>query len=541
MPDPADTGAVPPNLLGENLATIPNLGDNLPENLGGVHGVEGLSQNGSDSTETTDLEKIVQYMRTAERDFWRALPQDFLIKLDNLDPVFRSQWLRLSIKKANKYMDEWEQGSRHFLNLTENYDRDVKRCDAQLDQMISIIMLANNKLSELVETENKNARPAPSQPGTPPSQQPNQPTSTTMVKLDLASFSGRNALDFLPWYQAFKASVLDTKLPAVQKMIYLNHYCTGPARAAIEQFQLTEENLQPAIQTLKDRFNRPDQILNGTFNKIIAIPRLPSNSDTFQLRRFFDTITTSLSIIKSQDNSYENQPHLLLCAIKAKIPASVLRDFERHRQQAILQTPTQADNTKTLQFFMDFLKLYVKTEEVINDRDLLASKKEFSFVKSNNSFYKSDNRQDYKSKPTFYQPDRDKNGVPRPRNSTGHTFVTHKSNSKPHQPKKATVNTVQTKNHTPCFFCAGSHPSRFCKLAATDSLKAFNKAAEAKVCKKCFDHPYNVPCPFPNIKCNKCSRTSHNQLVCVPVTHLNSKFNNKPQQPKRPIDNSRKQ
>ena len=89
-----------------------------------------------------------------------------------------------------------------------------------------------------------------------------------MVKLDLQTFSGRNALDFLPWFQAFKASVWDTKLPDVQKIIYLHHYCTGPARAAIEQFQLTEENLQPAIQTLKERFNRPDQVLNGTFNKI---------------------------------------------------------------------------------------------------------------------------------------------------------------------------------------------------------------------------------------------------------------------------------
>ena len=62
MPDPADMGAVPPNLLGENLAAIPDLGGHLPENLGGVHGVEGLSHNGSDSTETTDLEKIVEYM-----------------------------------------------------------------------------------------------------------------------------------------------------------------------------------------------------------------------------------------------------------------------------------------------------------------------------------------------------------------------------------------------------------------------------------------------------------------------------------------------
>ena len=517
MPDPADTGPVPHNLLDPNLPAQLNI-NNIPENLGGGHGVENLSIN--DSDETTDMEKICEYMKTAERDFWRALPENFLIKLNKLDPEFHTQWLKLTITKATKYLDEWEQGSRHFLNLTEHFDRDVKRCDDQLHTMTSILMLANKKLSDLMEHNKQTAKPLPSPSGGPTS----QPTSS-MVKLDLQTFSGRNAMDFIPWFQAFKASILDTKLPNVQKIIYLHHYCTGPARAAIEQFQLTEENLEPAIQTLKDRFNRPDQIINGTFNKLIAIPRLLPNSDTFQLRRFYDTITTSLSIIKSQDTSYENQPHLLLCAIKAKIPATVLRDFERHRQQTLLQSPTQVDKVKTLTFFMDFLKLYVKTEEVVNDRDLLASQKEFSFVKSNNHYYKQDNKPTYRPKPTTYPPIKDKNGVPKPRYSNGMSFATQKQASQPKHPHKAIVNATQTKNHTPCFFCSGPHTSRFCKLASADTVKAFHKAADARVCKKCFDHPGNIPCRLTNIKCTKCSKDSHHQLVCVPLNVLQNKYN----------------
>ena len=537
MPDPAESGAVPPNLLGENLANL-NI-HNLPENLGGTNGIDNLSShNDTESTETTDLEKICQYMRTAERDFWRALPEDFLIKLDKLDPEFHIQWLKLTVAKANKYMDEWEQGSRHFLNLTENFDRDVKRCDEQLSTMTSILMLANKKLSDLIQQDKQAAKPLPSSSGGPSS----HPISASMVKLDLQTFSGRNALDFLPWFQAFKASVLDTKLPDVQKIIYLHHYCTGPARAAIEQFQLTEENLQPAIQTLKERFNRPDQVLNGTFNKIIAIPRLPPTSDTFQLRRFYDTITTSLSIIKSQDTSYDHQPHLLLCAIKAKIPATVLRDFERHCQQTLLQTPTDVEKTKTLSFFMDFLKLYVKTEEVVNDRDLLASQKEFSFVKSNNHYYKQDNKPPYRPKPSSYQPSRDKNGVPRPRHSNGMSFATQKTIPQHKHQKKATVNTTQSKNLTPCFFCSGSHTSRFCKPASADPLKAFNKAADARVCKKCFDHPSNTPCRLTNIKCSKCSKDSHHSLVCVPLHVLQNKYNlNRMPQTNNPTTRQRRQ
>ena len=538
MPDPADTGPVPPNLLGNNLPQQIN-NNHIPENLGGEHGVENLSLN--DSDETTDIEKVCEYMRTAERDFWRALPQNFLIKLNKLNPDFHVQWLKLTVTKATKYLDEWEQGSRHFLNLTEFFDRDVKRCDEQLDTMTSILMLANKKLSELI-AKDKQAANSSSQSGATPSQPTQQPAFTSMVKLDLQTFSGRNPLDFLPWFQAFKASVLDTKLPDVQKIIYLHHYCTGQARAAIEQFQLTKENLQPAIQTLKDRFDRPDQILHGTFNKIMAIPRLPPNSDTFQLRRLYDTITTSLSIIKSQDTSYEKQPHLLLCAIKAKIPATVLRDFERHRQQTLLRTPTDIDKAKTLSFFMDFLKLYVKTEEVVNDRDLLASQKEFSFVKSNNHYYKQENRPPYRPKPNSYQPIKDKNGVPKPRYSNGMSFATQRQVSRPKPPQKATVHTTQAKNHTPCFFCSGPHTSRFCKLASADTLKAFNKAADARVCKKCFDHPANITCRLTNIKCSKCSKDSHHHLVCVPLQVLQNKYgSNRSPQTNNPTNRPRRQ
>ena len=534
MPDPIISGEVPENLLNneqpppnptadQNTNQQQHLHDNtLPEALGGGGGVEALHSE-TDSTETTELEKICQTMKTAERDFHRALPHNFLTALNKLNPAIQQHWLQHNMTKAEKYLNEWEEASRLFLNLTEFYDRDLIRCDQQLNSMTAVLLIAKEKFADFTEKKKQSHQASSNQPPTNPNQSPTQPTSASMVKLDLATFSGRNALDFLPWFQAFKASVLDTKFPAVQKMIYLNHYCTGQAKAAIEQFQLTAENLDPAIQVLKDRFNRPDQILNGTFNKLIAIPRLPNNSDTFQLRRFFDTITTSLSIIKNQDNSYDKQPHLLLCAIKAKIPAPILRDFERHRQQTILHSPTQPDNTKSLPFFMNFLKVYVNTEEVIQDRDLIASKKEFGFVKSNVPSFRQNSNNNTNSPRQQSNQYRDRNGVPRPHHIEGQTFASNRQRPQSKQiHKKAIVNSTQSQNSQKCFFCGQKHNSNQCRQASTDPIKAYQKAMDARVCKKCFDHPYQTRCPLAPSVCSRCSNPSHHRLVCVPPNYLQS-------------------
>ena len=342
----------------------------VPEALGGAGGIQSF-QSEATSLETTELEGVCETMKMAERDFWRALPEDFLRQLGKLDPAFQTHWLQLNMSRAQKYLNEWEDASRIFLNLTQFYDRDLKRCDNQLDSMTAVLMMATKKLADLTQTIKQ---PSPAPP--PPEHEPS--ASASMVKLDLATFSGYNALEFLPWFQAFKAAVLDTQLPPVQKMIYLNHYCTDQARDTIEQFQITGENLQLALKVLKERFHRPDLILNGTFNKLVALPRLDNLSDVYQLRKFYDTVQTSLSIIKSQDNSYEQQPHLLLCTLKAKMSDNILRDFERHCHQIKLHDPSKIEKTKTLPFFMDFFRHYVTTEETINDRHLLPSKKEFA-------------------------------------------------------------------------------------------------------------------------------------------------------------------
>ena len=80
MPDPIISGEVPENLLNneqpppnptadQNTNQQQHLHDNtLPEALGGGGGVEALHSE-TDSTETTELEKICQTMKTAERDF----------------------------------------------------------------------------------------------------------------------------------------------------------------------------------------------------------------------------------------------------------------------------------------------------------------------------------------------------------------------------------------------------------------------------------------------------------------------------------------
>ena len=64
----------------------------------------------------------------------------------------------------------------------------------------------------------------------------------------------------------------------------------------------------------------------------------------------------------------------------------------------------------------------------------------------------------------------------------------------------------------------------------------------ARVCKKCFDHPSNTPCRLTNIKCSKCSKDSHHSLVCVPLHVLQNKYNlNRMPQTNNPTTRQRRQ
>lgn len=90
----------------------------------------------------------------------------------------------------------------------------------------------------------------------------NEPTTpqVNLPKLNLPRFGG-NPLEFFPFWERFEVAVNSTKIPDVNKFIYLKSVLDGDALAAVRGLAMTPDNYGVAKEIILDRFGRKEKII----------------------------------------------------------------------------------------------------------------------------------------------------------------------------------------------------------------------------------------------------------------------------------------
>ena len=144
-----------------------------------------------------------------------------------------------------------------------------------------------------------------------------------LPKIDLPTFDG-NVLCWQPYYQSIKVSVVDNSaLAEVQKLEYLMRSLKGPAAEAVKGFAVVQENYQPVLEALKERFGHPRLILDAHIRSLIHLPRLNSD-DALSMRKFYDQVVGHVRSVESMGEKFNSETlaPVLVPLIVDKLPKS---------------------------------------------------------------------------------------------------------------------------------------------------------------------------------------------------------------------------
>ena len=230
------------------------------------------------------------------------------------------------------------------------------------------------QMDQHTETINKLSKPSERVP------------SVKLPKLDLKCFSG----DRMKWYEfwdTFECTVhSNSKLTNIEKFSYLQSKLVGEAKNAISGLSLCNDNYKVAIELLKERFGRKQDIIDIHYREMMTID--PPNNKTESLRRFLDVMEKHLRSLEVMGENI-NQ-HMFISMIKSKLPQDVLLQME-------VQKGTSTE--WTVDRLRERLRAYIVAREHTEQESKQEQKKPWSQKPSNSAGY----RHDITLKPQFRQ------------------------------------------------------------------------------------------------------------------------------------------
>ncbi|MCP3659751.1 MAG: DUF1759 domain-containing protein, partial [Bacteroidetes bacterium] len=149
-----------------------------------------------------------------------------------------------------------------------------------------------------------------------------------LPKLNLPRYNG-DVTRYTSFWQSFESSIHnnDTISP-VNKLNYLVNLLEGPAHRALAGLELTEENYQNAIETLKSRFGNKQMIITSHMQALLKLQNSP-NDKVSQLRYIYDNINIHVRGLKSLGMSEEKYGSLLVPIIMSRMPREITLQVAR--------------------------------------------------------------------------------------------------------------------------------------------------------------------------------------------------------------------
>ncbi|XP_078374406.1 uncharacterized protein LOC144657946 [Oculina patagonica] len=148
-----------------------------------------------------------------------------------------------------------------------------------------------------------------------------------LPKLTLPRFKG----DITRWntfWDSFNSAIhSNTEISDVDKFSYLKSLLDGPASRAIQGLNLTNGNYTSAVELLKERFGKPQQIISAHMDELLKIHT--ANDKPHSLRIIYDKISVHTRGLASLGVSSKEYGSLLIPVIMSKLPSEIRIEIAR--------------------------------------------------------------------------------------------------------------------------------------------------------------------------------------------------------------------
>ena len=118
------------------------------------------------------------------------------------------------------------------------------------------------------------------------------------------------------------------------KMNYLVNSLEGPAHKAIKGLAITEENYEKAVEILKSRFGRSQEVIYSHMQELLKLQSHP-NDNIAQIRAMYDNIVVQVRGLESLGITSENYGPLLIALIMTRLPEDIQLQVSRISSMSI--------------------------------------------------------------------------------------------------------------------------------------------------------------------------------------------------------------
>ena len=220
---------------------------------------------------------------------------------------------------------------------------------------------AERFISQLTKDEEAELRSVEDRTPLKECRESNSSSNLKLPKFTLPEFHG-NMIEWVSWWDQFKSCIHENNtLGEREKFNYLRVYVKGSARKAIEYIEVTSSNYSKAIDALKKRYGRQRLVVEHLVESILNIEKR-ERVTAQSLRYLYDTLVNRYHTLEQYEPNLEVCHRILVPIFQSKLPNDIRRKWEYELSKLENE---EEDKRVTAEFFFDFLRSHVMSEEAI--------------------------------------------------------------------------------------------------------------------------------------------------------------------------------
>ena len=190
------------------------------------------------------------------------------------------------------------------------------------------------------------------------------PTGVELPKIQLQKFRG-DITKFQAFWQSFQCAVdANESLSGVHKLNYLISSLEGQAYKALEGLEITEDNYGKAVEILKARYGKTQQVISSHMQELLNLHSYP-NERVSQLRQIYDKIMVHVRGLESLGIASEKYVSLLIPVIMSRMPADITLQIARKT----------SDDVWSIDEIMDIIREELEAREMAENINVDTHKK----------------------------------------------------------------------------------------------------------------------------------------------------------------------
>ncbi|UYV62513.1 hypothetical protein LAZ67_2000915 [Cordylochernes scorpioides] len=246
--------------------------------------------------------------------------------------------------------EELEQDDEEALQYTQRYKRIYKKCLALVEPRINASSPTTSEVSFASSSHHRTVK---------------------LPKIELKKFT-REIKDWLGWWAQFNKIHVDPTLEDSDKFQYIVQSMSPGTRASklVDSYPLTAENYPKVIETLTERFGRPELLQQVYVRDLIRLMIDCSSKQQLKVTSFYDELVTHLRALESLKIEARQMSVFIFPMIEACLSEELMKAWQRSPLHGVKIDANDSTQTR-VDLIMEFLQKEAAAEQ---DRALAGSK-----------------------------------------------------------------------------------------------------------------------------------------------------------------------